>query len=562
MYPEKLVRQRRVADETEEQKRRRLALSFPAPPELPPPLARPLNMGSAVLPQGMPQSEQPVLTSSIPVTDMLHALRDPGFERFYRGLNPSPQTPASTPPPIAAPLASPLNMNSGPQGMPQQGQQPVPPVADKLLAGGINLPRLGDAPDLSAVPPPSERTMAVPAGPLKSISIPPTYSTEGMNPLQRSMLKLNAMQTAGPRDEIEETSAGIDVVPKMGHMNRGKAALEGAGMGLLRGGLPGALFGLGMGAISPQMIEKLNQQRRVAGQENIVNSQVEQQGNLAKLGGLQSEIGLRNAQRDKLLRPPVMKPQYVKDGRGRLFSVDPQDPTQVTAVTDENGKVLDPKFERPYTIPQVSPDGVSVGLLQYDATTDSYKPVVSGGQPVVTKRVEKVETEGPNAGEKVSTVANRTATNTRASAGLAVRQSEGEKNRSAANQRNNNTIASEDRRAAMRGGGRADKSYEEAQRLIDRFNQLTVEAAKAKPSRQSSILGARDAVEANIKSRFGPLVELDDKGKPTRLKARPGPPASSPGPRLTEQQVRDHAIQNHLDPDKLVERARKNGDLQ
>jgi hypothetical protein len=82
------------------------------------------------------------------------------------------------------------------------------------------------------------------------------------------------------------------------------------------------------------------------------------------------------------------------------------------------------------------------------------------------------------------------------------------------------------------GGGRAsNQKYVQAQRLVDQFNKLTVDASKAKLSRQrDTILASRDNVEANLRSRFPDIIALDDKGKPSRLKAQPtGVPAVPKG---------------------------------
>lgn len=115
---------------------------------------------------------------------------------------------------------------------------------------------------------------------------------------------------------------------------------------------------------------------------------------------------LRRAQAEKARRPA--QPKYQKDARGRLWLPDPDDPTRVTPVTDENGKVLDAKFERPFTIPYLMPDGVSYGTAQYDRETDSYKPIEVGGQPVVGKQAQPVIAEGENKGRTPQQVAQDT----------------------------------------------------------------------------------------------------------------------------------------------------------
>jgi hypothetical protein len=113
----------------------------------------------------------------------------------------------------------------------------------------------------------------------------------------------------------------------------------------------------------------------------------------------EARIDEQNALAEMHRRPPrPPKPQYVRDGRGRIFVVDSENPSQAQAVTDESGKILDPRFERPFNIPLVDSNGINVGLAQYDQATDSYKQVTVDGKPVVTKQVQPVITEGPNSG--------------------------------------------------------------------------------------------------------------------------------------------------------------------
>jgi hypothetical protein len=269
------------------------------------------------------RTPMPIQASQIPVTDTLPALRDPGFERFYAGLHPpTPQPvaassvpvtdrlpPQAAQPPLAAPPQSPMvrpevrtdelapRLAPMPQGSfagdapPPESLRGAPPASPAL-----SLPRMMDASDPSAMPPPDARTMAVPAGPLRNASIQPSYSTEGMNPLQRAITKLTALQSSEPNAQIDETSKGIDVVPMMSHMGRKQGALKGAGRGALQGlanggplgALFGALTGATVGALSPATIERLNHERQIARQQGDVQQQLGMEGEQAKLEAMKA----------------------------------------------------------------------------------------------------------------------------------------------------------------------------------------------------------------------------------------------------------------------------------
>ena len=524
--------------------------------------------------------------SSIPVTDSLPPLTDPNLERFYNRLKSPgasgqddqrgllPPTASSLPPPLTrspAPMSEtmpdgkpammagvdtsmlppPLQMQNPSLvaqlirerlAMPPQGanavQTPSVPVrAASPLRPSAQDPQVPLTRGALPQPLPNVDPNSLPAPPAPSVPLsrlvnpPPAYSTAGMDPLQRAMTKLSAMQNARPQDKIEETSQGVDVVPMMRHMGRKQGALTGAGRGALQGlanggplgALFGALTGATVGAVSPGTIETADQQRRVGRQEQIVNSQFERQGSLAKLEDLRAQAHQRNADADYTAARPGLELSALQQKYDQLGSEEKrafrQNLVSMVNSTDEfdpdgaDKQMADAFRAAGLPVPPKKTKGSEYHLVHDEGTGQTYRVAIDKGSG-------KSSTEalsGPD-GKPLVTQSPTQVSATERGADRRLRASEGDKNRQ--NQRD---------LVGLRGDRKANRDYQEAQNLVNQFNKLTVDASKARLSRQrDTILATRDNVESNLKSRFPDIIELDDKGKPSRLKART--PASGGAP--------------------------------
>lgn len=193
--------------------------------------------------------------------------------------------------------------------------------------------------------------------------------------------------------------------------NRGMSALAGATGAFgdaARTGNVGYMLGAALGGGLSGLINKKfygeakKKQKVEQSKEALaVESALEKEQRAREEQEAQNE--LRRAQAEKARRPTA--PKYQKDARGRLWLPDPDDPTKMRQVTDETGKVMDAKFERPYTIPYLLPDGVSYGTAKYNPQTDTYEPVDVNGQPAVSKQSQPIITEGENKGRTPQQVA-------------------------------------------------------------------------------------------------------------------------------------------------------------
>lgn len=196
----------------------------------------------------------------------------------------------------------------------------------------------------------------------------------------------------------------------LAHISRGRSALEMLRMPVHPTDNLGNVAGQRLAQLLTGLISKKS------GAQLIRNRELEQAGQQVSIEGARvkaqrdAEKGAADVEATKALAAQRrrVKTDYRKDAQGRLVIPDPADPTKVRYVTDESGKVLDPKFERPFTIPYLMSDGVSYGTAQYDNVTDSYKPVAVGGAAVVGKQAQPVLTEGPNKGRTPEQVAQDT----------------------------------------------------------------------------------------------------------------------------------------------------------
>ena len=164
-------------------------------------------------------------------------------------------------------------------------------------------------------------------------------------------------------------------------------SLDGSSLGAVLGGAIGGLAG---GVVNPAWDERQRRQRDITKNQFDISRLIQQRKAQADLEGQQAQTELRKAQTESLLRPKQYKPHYFKQG-GITYRSN-EDGT-ASPFIDTNGNVLAPDHEKPYTLPQLSEDGVTVTQLQYDPQTRTYKPIQVGEKPVITKRVQRINPE-------------------------------------------------------------------------------------------------------------------------------------------------------------------------
>jgi hypothetical protein len=383
-----------------------------------------------------------------------------------------------------------------------------------------------------------------------------------MDSLARSTLKMDVLANTRPQDTIEESPAGIDVIPNMRHTSRTRAFFEGMGLGALRGlasggragAVAGAAGGAVVGALSPAAIERAKRKEAFERQRGIVKSQVEVRGEQAKLQDLQAQTTQRlsdaayNNARPSLDRAALqqkydaMSAEEKRATRQGLISLmngfpefDPERDVQVVDAFKAVGLPVPPKKAR----------GQESHLIHDEKSGQTYTVNIDKSTGGSTSSLVKA----PGADSPLVTTSPTQVNVVEHRADRASRESEGARNRQ--NQRD---------LVGLRGDRKANRDYQEAQNLVNQFNKLTVDAARARlPRQRDTILATRDNVESNLRSRFPDIIELDDKGKPSRLKART-PASGSSGPRVVpltaapgQKSITDYAQKHSM----TVEAARR-----
>lgn len=385
---------------------------------------------------------------------------------------------------------------------------------------------IGDDPDDQD--PAASLPLATPVSTPADVVAAPAYTrprrVEGVDPA--TLVRPRGVTPRFSDDPLERIPAEIAFQRQNPAPNRnsrwtsiGLAALDalagGGGDGSLGGLVGRALGGAAVGAIRPETDERIAQQeyvRRLGGEFDEVAAQRKVRG---ELEGQEATRQERLARAEQYRRG---KPTYRKQG-GITYQVNPDG--TATPMVGPGGEALAPDYQRPATIDALSDDGVSVGKLQFNPRTNKYEPVTVDGEPVVTRRVERVS---PETGVRAGTEAAIRQRTTEGAATRAVRVSEGALNRGA---RATEGAANRAVRRQTAGGvGSDSKRRTQAASAIAKLSGLIRQHDTALESQKPAIAAEAKRQGDLIRAQFPDLVDDGDRGLPTVL--RPAPQYARP----------------------------------
>lgn len=372
---------------------------------------------------------------------------------------------------------------------------------------------------------------------------------------------------AEPRDTLGDPSLQLRelLTRPVEHTSRKKAI----GLGLLRGMAagssngPGGMVGGGLagmvaGAVAPGRTALLTREDEISKARRNLQTDLLTRKAESDLLGAEADRNYKSAQTDYMRQRPDIEAAKVTNEQSR--------------VQDAHRRILAGEFNRRDEFDPTDPANKEL----VDAMHEVGLPVVpkkrgsklqfiqdakSGGWSVIAGD----QTTGGATAQPVNAPGNQPLTTTSPSQMSSDTQNANRQSReriATANRQSREFIAS-----TRPTRQQTDRRMSQAQQALQQFEELRGKAIYATPDKKRGALANLKAKQSAIDNTFGDLIETGTgtDGTPyAKLRAQsvsqPQGPQGSQG-RLSEQQIRDYARQRGLDPDTLVDRARKHGDL-